>query len=52
MAASVSIVACELAAAALNRCSGRRRPPASMAAPSTSRMLPTMMPAIEAFTTS
>src|SRR5262245_53789040 len=51
IAASVSSVACERAPAALKRCSLWRRPPASIAAPSTSRMFPTMEPTSEAFTT-
>ena len=52
IAASVSIVAWVPAPAGLKCCSGYRIPPASMAAPSTSRILPIMQPAIDASTTS
>ena len=52
IAASVSIVAWARAPAGLKCCSGYRIPPASMAAPSTSRILPIMQPAIDASTTS
>ena len=51
MAASVSIVACERAAAALKRWVRYLSPPARQAAPNTSRMLPIMEPVSEAFTT-
>lgn len=52
IAASVSIVAWERAPDGLKCCSEWRSPPASMAAPRTSKMFPTMEPAIDAFTTS
>jgi hypothetical protein len=50
---SMSMVACERAAAVLKRCSGRwRTPPASIAAPSTSSTLPMIEPATDARITS
>ena len=45
MAAIVSMVACERAAAALKCCSDRRIPPANIAAPRTRRILPIIDPA-------
>ena len=47
-----SIATWALAAVALKVCLSRGRPPTSIAAPSTSRMLPMIEPTIEAFTTS
>src|SRR4051812_28408626 len=51
-AASSSIEVCTLALVLLKVCFSRPIPPASIAAPSTSRMLPIIEPIIEALTTS
>ena len=51
-AASSSIEVWTLAPVRLKVCFSRPRPPASIAAPSTSRMLPMIEPTIEALTTS
>ena len=50
--ASMSIADCALAAVWLKVCLSRGRPPTSIAAPITSRMLPMIEPTIDAFTTS
>ena len=52
MSASSSIADWALAAVRLKVCFSRSSPPTSIAAPSTSRMLPMIEPTIEAFTTS
>jgi hypothetical protein len=52
ISASSSIAAWACAAVALNVCLSRFQPPTSIDAPSTSRMLPRIDPAIDAFTTS
>ena len=52
MSASSSMADCALAAVRLKVCFSRFQPPTSIAAPSTSRMLPMIEPTIEAFTTS
>ena len=52
MSASSSMADWALAAVRLNDCFSRPSPPTSIAAPSTSRMLPMIEPTIDAFTTS
>ena len=52
IAASSSIVACTAAAVRSNVCRSRLRPPTSIAAPMTSRMLPRIEPISDALTTS